>query len=180
MFMRFLYFFVSDKATNPSNRQEDWEYIMSFCDQINKELEGYGHVHLITPASPCTHNQIVCPLLVVNTQAFVFLTLLSLHCIVWIAFLAYFQSTDICQTVGIQDSITTGMGSNASINGVWWIYFTVFFILILVKILVCFLVFFLKNIFWACFCFCRFLKLVWRIVGEGFTTKLGNLSFWMN
>lgn len=77
-----LYFFVSDKATNPSNRQEDWEYIMSFCDQINKELEGYGHVHLITPASPCTHNQIVCPFLVVNTQAFVFLTLLSLHCIV--------------------------------------------------------------------------------------------------
>lgn len=55
---------------------------MSFCDQINKELEGYGHVHLITPASPYTHNQIVCPLLVVNTQAFVFLTLLSLHCIV--------------------------------------------------------------------------------------------------
>nr|XP_020466667.1 ADP-ribosylation factor-binding protein GGA3 isoform X2 [Monopterus albus] len=29
-----------DKATNPSNRQEDWEYIMGFCDQINKELEG--------------------------------------------------------------------------------------------------------------------------------------------
>uniref|UniRef100_I3KNZ7 Golgi associated, gamma adaptin ear containing, ARF binding protein 3a n=1 Tax=Oreochromis niloticus TaxID=8128 RepID=I3KNZ7_ORENI len=29
-----------NKATNPSNRQEDWEYIMSFCDQINKELEG--------------------------------------------------------------------------------------------------------------------------------------------
>uniref|UniRef100_A0A3Q2WVT4 Golgi associated, gamma adaptin ear containing, ARF binding protein 3a n=1 Tax=Haplochromis burtoni TaxID=8153 RepID=A0A3Q2WVT4_HAPBU len=31
---------ILDKATNPSNRQEDWEYIMSFCDQINKELEG--------------------------------------------------------------------------------------------------------------------------------------------
>uniref|UniRef100_A0AAX7W3M5 Golgi associated, gamma adaptin ear containing, ARF binding protein 3a n=1 Tax=Astatotilapia calliptera TaxID=8154 RepID=A0AAX7W3M5_ASTCA len=29
-----------NKATNPSNRQEDWEYIMMFCDQINKELEG--------------------------------------------------------------------------------------------------------------------------------------------
>uniref|UniRef100_A0A8C8G7Y4 Golgi associated, gamma adaptin ear containing, ARF binding protein 3a n=1 Tax=Oncorhynchus tshawytscha TaxID=74940 RepID=A0A8C8G7Y4_ONCTS len=27
-------------ATNPSNRQEDWEYIIGFCDQINKELEG--------------------------------------------------------------------------------------------------------------------------------------------
>ncbi|KFR07735.1 ADP-ribosylation factor-binding protein GGA3, partial [Nipponia nippon] len=24
----------------PSNRQEDWEYIIGFCDQINKELEG--------------------------------------------------------------------------------------------------------------------------------------------
>lgn len=30
-----------DKATNPSNRQEDWEYIIGFCDQINKELEGW-------------------------------------------------------------------------------------------------------------------------------------------
>ncbi|XP_061589153.1 ADP-ribosylation factor-binding protein GGA3-like [Cololabis saira] len=29
-----------NKATNPCNRQEDWEYIMGFCDQINKELEG--------------------------------------------------------------------------------------------------------------------------------------------
>uniref|UniRef100_A0A8C3S1E9 Golgi associated, gamma adaptin ear containing, ARF binding protein 3 n=1 Tax=Chelydra serpentina TaxID=8475 RepID=A0A8C3S1E9_CHESE len=33
-------FFTKDKATNPSNRQEDWEYIIGFCDQINKELEG--------------------------------------------------------------------------------------------------------------------------------------------
>uniref|UniRef100_A0A673Z852 Golgi associated, gamma adaptin ear containing, ARF binding protein 3a n=1 Tax=Salmo trutta TaxID=8032 RepID=A0A673Z852_SALTR len=29
-----------NKATNPSSRQEDWEYIIGFCDQINKELEG--------------------------------------------------------------------------------------------------------------------------------------------
>ncbi|TDH02847.1 hypothetical protein EPR50_G00156660 [Perca flavescens] len=29
-----------NKATHPTNRQEDWEYIMGFCDQINKELEG--------------------------------------------------------------------------------------------------------------------------------------------
>ncbi|KAM4691496.1 ADP-ribosylation factor-binding protein GGA3 [Rhinophrynus dorsalis] len=29
-----------NKATNPCNRQEDWEYIISFCDQVNKELEG--------------------------------------------------------------------------------------------------------------------------------------------
>ncbi|XP_069728831.1 ADP-ribosylation factor-binding protein GGA3 isoform X1 [Phaenicophaeus curvirostris] len=29
-----------NKATNPCNRQEDWEYIIGFCDQINKELEG--------------------------------------------------------------------------------------------------------------------------------------------
>uniref|UniRef100_A0A8C3M2X5 Golgi associated, gamma adaptin ear containing, ARF binding protein 3 n=1 Tax=Chrysolophus pictus TaxID=9089 RepID=A0A8C3M2X5_CHRPC len=33
-------FLAKDKATNPSNRQEDWEYIIGFCDQINKELEG--------------------------------------------------------------------------------------------------------------------------------------------
>ncbi|XP_046899513.1 ADP-ribosylation factor-binding protein GGA3a [Hypomesus transpacificus] len=29
-----------NKATNPSNRQEDWEFIIGFCDQVNKELEG--------------------------------------------------------------------------------------------------------------------------------------------
>uniref|UniRef100_A0A8C5HBX0 Golgi associated, gamma adaptin ear containing, ARF binding protein 3b n=1 Tax=Gouania willdenowi TaxID=441366 RepID=A0A8C5HBX0_GOUWI len=31
---------VRNKATHPTNRQEDWEYIIGFCDQINKELEG--------------------------------------------------------------------------------------------------------------------------------------------
>ncbi|XP_037113579.1 ADP-ribosylation factor-binding protein GGA3 [Syngnathus acus] len=29
-----------NKATHPTNRQEDWEYIIGFCDQVNKELEG--------------------------------------------------------------------------------------------------------------------------------------------
>ncbi|KAG7249885.1 hypothetical protein CRUP_026639, partial [Coryphaenoides rupestris] len=29
-----------NKATHTTNRQEDWEYIIGFCDQINKELEG--------------------------------------------------------------------------------------------------------------------------------------------
>uniref|UniRef100_A0AAR2LMY0 Golgi associated, gamma adaptin ear containing, ARF binding protein 3a n=1 Tax=Pygocentrus nattereri TaxID=42514 RepID=A0AAR2LMY0_PYGNA len=38
--MTICFVFYSDKATNPSNRQEDWEYIIGFCDQINKELEG--------------------------------------------------------------------------------------------------------------------------------------------
>lgn len=37
----------SDKATHPTNRQEDWEYIIGFCDQINKELEGYVCVYMI-------------------------------------------------------------------------------------------------------------------------------------
>uniref|UniRef100_A0A671XDY1 Golgi associated, gamma adaptin ear containing, ARF binding protein 3 n=1 Tax=Sparus aurata TaxID=8175 RepID=A0A671XDY1_SPAAU len=34
------HFTSTDKATHPTNRQEDWEYIIGFCDQINKELEG--------------------------------------------------------------------------------------------------------------------------------------------
>uniref|UniRef100_A0A3Q1F0W5 VHS domain-containing protein n=1 Tax=Acanthochromis polyacanthus TaxID=80966 RepID=A0A3Q1F0W5_9TELE len=38
--MKHCVFAFADKATNPSNRQEDWEYIMGFCDQINNELEG--------------------------------------------------------------------------------------------------------------------------------------------
>uniref|UniRef100_A0A3P9L544 Golgi associated, gamma adaptin ear containing, ARF binding protein 3b n=1 Tax=Oryzias latipes TaxID=8090 RepID=A0A3P9L544_ORYLA len=29
-----------NKATHPTNRQEDWEYIIGFCDQVNRELEG--------------------------------------------------------------------------------------------------------------------------------------------
>uniref|UniRef100_A0A674DRT4 Golgi associated, gamma adaptin ear containing, ARF binding protein 3 n=1 Tax=Salmo trutta TaxID=8032 RepID=A0A674DRT4_SALTR len=33
-------FDFENKATHPTNRQEDWEYIIGFCDQINKELEG--------------------------------------------------------------------------------------------------------------------------------------------
>ena len=32
--------FVSDKATSPALRDEDWEHIIKFCDQVNKELEG--------------------------------------------------------------------------------------------------------------------------------------------
>lgn len=36
--------FFTDKATHPTNRQEDWEYIIGFCDQINKELEGYVEI----------------------------------------------------------------------------------------------------------------------------------------
>ena len=32
--------FFPDKATNPANREEDWEYIMIFCDKVNKDLEG--------------------------------------------------------------------------------------------------------------------------------------------
>ncbi|XP_033755626.1 ADP-ribosylation factor-binding protein GGA1-like [Pecten maximus] len=29
-----------NKATNPASRDEDWDHIMAFCDQVNKELEG--------------------------------------------------------------------------------------------------------------------------------------------
>ena len=28
------------RATNPLNREADWEFIIGFCDQVNKELEG--------------------------------------------------------------------------------------------------------------------------------------------
>ncbi|XP_076074052.1 ADP-ribosylation factor-binding protein GGA1-like isoform X4 [Mytilus galloprovincialis] len=29
-----------NRATNPANRDEDWEHILAFCDQVNKEIEG--------------------------------------------------------------------------------------------------------------------------------------------
>jgi ADP-ribosylation factor-binding protein GGA len=31
---------VAEKATNPRNRYEDWEFIMNFCDKVNTELQG--------------------------------------------------------------------------------------------------------------------------------------------
>lgn len=45
------YSFFLDKATNPSNRQEDWEHIMAFCERVNKDLEGYGHIVSISLVS---------------------------------------------------------------------------------------------------------------------------------
>lgn len=33
-------FYNADSATNPVNRDEDWETITKFCEQVNKELEG--------------------------------------------------------------------------------------------------------------------------------------------
>lgn len=31
---------LSDRATNPLNRDTDWSSIHAFCDQLNNELEG--------------------------------------------------------------------------------------------------------------------------------------------
>lgn len=33
----------SDKATNPLNKETDWENIKSFCDQLNNEPDGWDH-----------------------------------------------------------------------------------------------------------------------------------------
>lgn len=33
---------VSDRATNPLNRDTDWSSIHAFCDQLNSDLEGWG------------------------------------------------------------------------------------------------------------------------------------------
>lgn len=38
--LKLLFFFFIDTATNPVNRDEDWETILKFCEQVNKELEG--------------------------------------------------------------------------------------------------------------------------------------------
>lgn len=31
---------ATEKATNPKNKYEDWEFIMAFCDRVNAEAEG--------------------------------------------------------------------------------------------------------------------------------------------
>uniref|UniRef100_A0A4W3HUR9 Golgi-associated, gamma adaptin ear containing, ARF binding protein 1 n=1 Tax=Callorhinchus milii TaxID=7868 RepID=A0A4W3HUR9_CALMI len=38
--MFILFCTIADKATNPLNRDLEWDYIQAFCDQLNKELEG--------------------------------------------------------------------------------------------------------------------------------------------
>jgi hypothetical protein len=40
MFIYLDIFNLTDAATNPANRDEDWETIIKFCEQINRELEG--------------------------------------------------------------------------------------------------------------------------------------------
>lgn len=40
---------ISDKATNPLNRETDWSSIHAFCDQLNNELEGWDE------AAVCLH-----------------------------------------------------------------------------------------------------------------------------
>ena len=33
--------FCTDKATNPLNKETDWDTIKGFCDQLNDEAEGW-------------------------------------------------------------------------------------------------------------------------------------------
>ena len=35
---------ILEKATNPKNRYEDWEFIMAFCDKVNASPEGWGTI----------------------------------------------------------------------------------------------------------------------------------------
>lgn len=70
------------------------------------------------------------------------------------------------------------MGSNASINGVWWIYFTVFFILILVKILVWGFFFgFFKEYFLSLFLFLQVLEACMKNCGRRFHNEVGKFKF---
>ena len=39
-YSRFSRCVLAEKATNPRNKYEDWEFIMAFCDQVNAQLEG--------------------------------------------------------------------------------------------------------------------------------------------
>lgn len=52
---------ISDKATNPLNRETDWSSIHAFCDQLNNELEGWDE------AAVCLHC-IIATIKVYNTH----------------------------------------------------------------------------------------------------------------
>ncbi|XP_064406419.1 ADP-ribosylation factor-binding protein GGA1-like [Halichondria panicea] len=48
-----------DKATNPRNKYEDWEFIMSFCDKVNIELQGpQVALQLIVPKMRDTNEKV--------------------------------------------------------------------------------------------------------------------------
>ena len=38
---------ILEKATNPKNRYEDWEFIMAFCDKVNASPEGWGYFQYV-------------------------------------------------------------------------------------------------------------------------------------
>lgn len=81
----------SDKATHPTNRQEDWEYIIGFCDQINKELEGYVYVYM--------------------------LKMFCMLCQHWVMSLCFVrQSSNCCHPARTQDPLPARMGSSAGSN----------------------------------------------------------------
>ena len=51
---------IVEKATNPRNRYEDWEFIMAFCDQVNAQPEGWVswgmEVLAVNNGFQCSHN----------------------------------------------------------------------------------------------------------------------------
>lgn len=50
--------FYTDKATNPLNKETDWDNVKGFCDQLSNEPEGWGaderHSKTITTAAAVT------------------------------------------------------------------------------------------------------------------------------
>lgn len=110
----FLFDLTIDKATHPTNRQEDWEYIIGFCDQINKELEGYVISWFTWYHSVCI--SYIWPIAIVWVKLAHFLYNLVV------------QSPDICQVVGSQNPIAARMGGASGFNSEYCLFVLFHFI----------------------------------------------------
>lgn len=93
---------LSDRATNPLNRDTDWSSIHAFCDQLNSDLEGWEE------QSPVDPNHVF-----LIFWSFMMCTALNTDCGFW----HQFQASAGHQTAGPQDSVTTGVGGHASSAG---------------------------------------------------------------
>lgn len=98
---------LSDRATNPLNRDTDWSSIHAFCDQLNSDLEGWEE----QSSGPSKHTS--CVALLIFFWSFMMCTALNTYC----GFFNQFQASAGHQTAGPQDSVTTGVGSHASSTG---------------------------------------------------------------
>lgn len=159
---------------------------MGFCDQVNKDLEGYSHIVLIHACIhnvSVTHNGKICVescFLVEDISMWIghYMTWLWDLCFLWIFLLLFF----CCFFFFHSPQISVKLLVHKIESPQEWealqaltVCIDIIFLLFLYHY-----VLHQNTIYGFMQALCRFSRLAWRTVGEYFTMKLGNLGFWMN